>query len=149
MMGHELLTSAALRFSEAIMSIDADTIDRTAAKRMVKICARVTAVCAAAFVLLARDGVGPPYFDSIGKALFWTGGVFLSVFFLNQDVLSLTSGKVLAVLLSALQMCFVFYWFGSLRELSFIVLTPICFIECVLFMLPLMLIRRRHTGSWY
>ena len=97
------------------MSIDmktqntpANEIDRTGAKRVVKICARVLGVCAAAFVLLARDGIGPPYLDSVGKALFWSGGVLVSVFFLNQDVLRLTSGKLFALLFFALQMFFVF-----------------------------------------
>ena len=138
------------------MSIDlktqnnqADKIDRTGAKRAVKICARVLGVCAAAFVLLARDGIGPPYLDSVGKALFWSGGVLISVFFLNQDVFCLTSGKLFAVLFFALQMFFVFYWFGKLQQLSFIVLTLICFIECLLFMIPLMIVRKRHNGTWY
>lgn len=126
-----------------------DKVDRTGAKQLVKICARILGVCAAALVILARDGLGPPYLDSIGKALFWTGSVLVSVFFLNQDVFRLTSGKLFAMLFCALQMFFVFYWFGNLRELSFITLTPICFVECLVFMLPLMLIRKRHKGIWY
>ena len=67
--------------------------DRTSAKQSMTVFAKVIGVCAAAFVLLAQDGIGAAYLDSAGKILFWTGGVFGFTFFLNQDMLRLTSGK--------------------------------------------------------
>lgn len=118
-------------------------------KQLLKVSASVIGVCAAVFVLLARDGVGPPYFDSLGKAFFWTGMVLVPLFSLNYDVLRLPSGKALAVALFAFQLVLVFYLFGRLHGLNFIILTPLCFIQSLLYMLPFMLIRRRNTGIWY
>jgi len=119
------------------------------AKRIVKISGRVIGVCAVAFVLLARDGLGPPYLDSVGKALFWTGLVLVPLLSFNYDVLRLTSGKAAVASLSALQLVLVFYLFGRLQEVNFIILAPICIVQCLLFFLPLMLIRKRRSGIWY
>jgi hypothetical protein len=63
----------------------------TGFQRLLKILGRVTAICAAAFVIMAREGVGPAYFDSVGKALFWTVIVFVPLLAINQDMLRLAS----------------------------------------------------------
>ncbi len=118
-------------------------------KGFVKIAGRVIGVCAAVFVLLARDGFGPPYLDSVGKALFWTGLVLVPLFSFNYDILRLTSGKAAVATLSVLQLVLVLYLFERLQEVNFIILAPICIVQCLLFFLPLMLIRKRHSGIWY
>ena len=76
-------------------------------QQALKWCGRIVAVLAAAFIILAREGVGPPYFDATGKALFWTGIVFVPLLSLNQDVLRLAEGKLLAVALFVLHLVLV------------------------------------------
>jgi hypothetical protein len=110
---------------------------------------RIMAICAAGFVIMSHEGVGPPSFDAIGKALFWTSIVFVPLFTLNQDVLRSSTGKLLAVSLFAVQLIFVNWFFGKLKELNFIVLTPLCFGQCLIFMLIFMLVRKRNSGIWY
>jgi hypothetical protein len=123
--------------------------DRTRAKRWIKICARVIGITAAAFVILAQNDLAPPVFDSIGKALFWTGIVLISLLLLNQDVLSFALGKIVMLLLLMLHVLALCHYFLRLHEVSFIVLAPICLLECILFTLPFMLIRKRQSGIWY
>jgi hypothetical protein len=118
-------------------------------QQYLKWCGRVVAVLAAAFIILAREGVGPPYFDAIGKAMFWTAIVFVPLLTLNQDVLRLSEGKIVVVALFALHLALVLYSFGLLKGLTFITLTPLCFVQCLIFTLLLMLIRKRHKGIWY
>jgi hypothetical protein len=118
-------------------------------RQILKIIGRVIAVCAAAFVIMAREGIGPPYFDPLGKAFFWTGIVLIPLFSLSGDVLSLTVGKVTALGLFILQLALVFLLFGRLQQMTFITLTPLCFAQCLIFALPLMLIRKQHRGIWY
>jgi hypothetical protein len=101
------------------------------------------------FVLLARDGIGPLYLDAVGKALFWTGLVLVPLFSFNYDILRLTLGRAAVGTLCALQLGLVFFLFGRLQEVNFIILAPICIVQCLLFFLPLMLIRKRHSGIWY
>ena len=110
---------------------------------------RMVAISAAAFVIMAHEGFGPSYFDPVGKALFWTGIVFVPLFSLNQDVLRLIAGKVLAVGLFALQLILVICAFGKLKEFNFIVLTPLCFGQCLIFTVIFMLVRKRSSGVWY
>ncbi len=43
----------------------------TGFQQFLKVIGRVMAVCAAAFVIMAREGFGPRYFDALGKALFY------------------------------------------------------------------------------
>ncbi len=88
---------------------------------------------ASLLVVFAREGLGPPYLDAAGKAVFWTGIVFVPLLGLNQDVLQIVSGKLLAVL----------------NGLTFIELTPLCVVQFVIFALPFMLIRKRFSGIWY
>jgi hypothetical protein len=122
---------------------------RTGFEQFLKILGRVIAICAAVFVIMAHEGFGPMYFDAVGKALFWTGIVSVPVWSLNQDVLRTTSGRVLAVGLFTFQLFLVFYSFGRLQALDFIALTPLFFVQCMIFMLPFMLIRKRNSGIWY
>lgn len=138
-----------MRVERELRSNTPDDSGRDRIKQFVKVSARVIGVCAAGFVLLARDGIGPPYLDSVGKALFWTGIVLVPLFSFNHDVLRTTSGQVVAVGLSTLQFVLVFYSFERLQECTFIVLTPLCLIQCLIFFLPFMLIRKRHNGIWY
>jgi hypothetical protein len=127
----------------------AENSTKTGFEQLLKILGRMIAVCAAAFVIMAHEGFGPMYFDAVGKALFWTGMVSIPVWSLNQDVLRIASGRVLALGLFAIQLFLVFYTFGKLQALTFITLTPLCFVQCLIFMLPFMLIRKRHSGIWY
>jgi hypothetical protein len=112
-------------------------------QQALKWCGRIVAVLAAAFIILAREGVGPPYFDAAGKALFWTGIVFVPLLSLNQDVLRLAEGKLLVVALFVLHLVFVLSSFGRLKNFTFITLTPLCFGQCLLFAVPFMLVRKR------
>lgn len=114
-----------------------------------KVIARVFAVCASIFVILARDGIGPRYFDPVGKAIFWIGIVFVPLLGLNQDVLRLASAKLLTLVLWSLQFFLVFYFFRRLQDLNFITLALLCFAQFVIFALPFMLIRKRSSGIWY
>jgi hypothetical protein len=110
---------------------------------------RVIAVLAAMCIIIAREGFGPAYFDAIGKALFWTDIVFVPLTSLNRDVLRLSDGKVIAVILFTCHLWLVFWSFGKLTDFSFITLTPVCFAQALVFMLIFMLIRKRHFGRWY
>ena len=121
----------------------------TGVQRFLKIIGRVTALCAAAFVIMAREGFGPRYFDALGKALFWTVIVFVPLFGINQDVLRLRAGKFLAGGCFALQLILVGFSFERLYELNFIIITPLSFCECLIFAMAFMLIRKQHSGIWY
>jgi hypothetical protein len=118
-------------------------------KYLVKVSARIIGICSAGLVLLAREGIGPPYLDSIGKAIFWTGMVLVPLFAFNLDLLVSKLGQVSMVVLSALQLISVFYLFDKLREVNFIILACLCLVQCLIFFLPLMLIRKMNRGIWY
>ena len=128
-------------------------MDSTAQKRSIpsslKWIGRVFAVFASLLVVFAREGLGPPYLDAAGKAVFWTGIVFVPLLGLNQDVLQIVSGKLLAILLWLVQLTLVFHFFAVLNGLTFIELTPLCVVQFVIFALPFMLIRKRFSGIWY
>jgi hypothetical protein len=126
-----------------------DDPERSRAKETIKTLARVIGLCGVAFVVLAQAGFGPSYLDPAGKALFGTGIVFVSIFFLNRDVFRFRSGQMLGMLFLTLHVLLILHTFRRLQEISFIVLAPICLVECVAFTLPLMLIRKRHSGIWY
>jgi hypothetical protein len=118
-------------------------------QQFLKIVGRVMALCAAAFVIMAREGFGPRYFDALGKALFWTVIVFVPLFGINQDELRLTAGKFLAAGLVALQLILVGMLFERLYGLNFITITPLSFCQCLIFAMAFMLIRKQHSGIWY
>jgi hypothetical protein len=121
----------------------------TGFQQFLKIVGRVMAVCAAAFVIMAREGFGPKYLDALGKALFWTVIVFVPLFGINQDVLRLTAGKFLAAGLFALQLVLVEFLFERLYELNFITIASLSFCLCVIFAMAFMLIRKQRRGIWY
>jgi hypothetical protein len=121
----------------------------TGFQQYLKIGGWVMTLCAAALVIMAREGFGPRYFDALGKALFWSVIVFVPLFGINQDVLRLTAGKFLAVGLVALQLTLVGFLFERLYELNFITITPLSFCQCLIFAMAFMLIRKHHTGIWY
>jgi len=121
----------------------------TGFQQFLKIVGWVMALCAAGLVIMAREDFGPRYFDALGKALFWTAIVFVPLFGINQDVLRLTAGKLLAAVLFALQLILVAFLFEKLYELNFLTITPLSFCECLTFAMAFMLIRKHYTGIWY
>src|SRR5580704_7722384 len=122
---------------------------RTGFQQFLKIVGWVMTLCAAALVIVAREGFGPRYFDALGKALFWTVIVFVPLLGINQDVLRLTPGKFLAAGLFALQLILVRFSFERLYELNFITITPLSFCQCLIFAMAFMLIRKHYSGIWY
>lgn len=118
-------------------------------KGPLKIFIRVVGVSAAIAVILAEDGLGPSYLDSIGRALFWTGAVLGPMLAFNVDVLRTVLGKIVAVGLVALQCVLVCRLFDRLNGVSFISITIFAFAQFMLFQSPFMFIRKRYSGIWY
>jgi hypothetical protein len=114
-----------------------------------KVFGRVIGVISAFFMILARGGVGPSYLDSLGKAFLWTGLVLVPLCSLNLDLLRVTSGRLVLVALTTLQLILAIYFWERLQELSLIILASLSFAQCLIFFLPLMLIRKLNKGVWY
>lgn len=118
-------------------------------KHFLTVSIRVIAVLALAFFLLARDGIGPAYFDSIGKIIYWTGIVLFPLFSLNRDMLSSLSGQAVSIAIVSLHVLIVYRLYDHLQKISFITLTPICVVEFFVLAAPLLAIRKWRTGIWY
>ena len=88
-------------------------------------------------VVAARHGFGPGYLDQVGKAVYWTGVVFLPLLAVNKDVLHLASAKRWLILMLVAQILLVYLAFDSLKYWSFLTLTPVGVIQIVLFCIPL------------
>jgi hypothetical protein len=98
------------------------------------ICALV--LTSAGLVIAARRGFGPGYLDQVGKAVYWTGVVFLPLLAVNNDLLYLASAKRWLVLMFAVQILLVYLAFDSLTHWSFLTLTPVGVIQIFLFSMP-------------
>ena len=100
--------------------------------RSLKVLVRTTAIGAAVCVILGGSERGTHYLDPIGKALFWTGTMFGTLFSFNQDVLRLPSGRLLATGMIAADFSMMFFFFGRLDGWTFVTLTPVCFMEALI-----------------
>lgn len=87
-------------------------------------------------VIASRQGIGQGYLDQAGKALYWTSAVFVTMLVINTKELALAAGKKWLALLLLVHLVFVVFAYKSLTSLSFITLTPLCFVEIVLFNIP-------------
>ena len=99
----------------------------------------------ALFVILSKDATGPQYLDQVGKALFWTGAVFVPVIAVNLRELSTSSGQKCLALLALLHICFVAFAFHGLAAWSFVTLTPAYLLEILLSNVALAKVSKRMS----
>ena len=118
-------------------------------KGPLRIFIRVVAVSAVIPIILATDGFGPSYLDSVGRVLFWSGMVLGPMFAFNLDVLRTIPGMIFATGLTTVQLLLAIRFFERLNGVSLIVIAIFGLVQCVLFEMPFMLIRKRYSGIWY
>ena len=83
-------------------------------------------------VIASSEGWGPAYLDQSGKALFWTSAVVIPVIAVNAKEISTQSGKRWLVFLLVSHLILVMATYKDLGRLSFLTLTPVCFLEIAL-----------------
>jgi hypothetical protein len=120
-----------------------DDPERTKMRRSLRLPAWGIGGGAAILIIMARENVGPPYLDSLGKAFFWTGTVFLPLLGLNRDICRLNTARLTAVALFGLHLILVSWLFGQLKDMSFITLFPLCIVQLLVFEIPFVIIRKR------
>lgn len=100
------------------------------------------AVPATLLVILAQTSIGPQYFDSLGKMIFWTGCVFVPLFGLNLDIFRQNAGIILWLALLAIHIACVCLLFRNLSNMTFIPLAGISIIEMMVFEFVVIAFRR-------
>lgn len=120
-----------------------DDPERTKMRRSLRMPAWGIGGGAAILIIMARENVGPPYLDNIGKAFFWTGAVFLPLLGLNRDIYRLNAARLIAVMLFGLHLILVGWSFEQLKDMGFITLFPLCIVQLLIFEIPFVIVRKR------
>ena len=103
--------------------------------------ARIMGLLSAALVI-ASQHTNNPTLDAVGKCFFWTAIVLPTVFVLNRDLYADIWAWAISLFLVGLQLLFVKLAWGAIGNWTFITLTPLCFLQAMLFMAPFLVLRR-------
>jgi hypothetical protein len=109
--------------------------------------ARIVGLLSAALVISSQYA-NNSVLDSAGKCFFWTALVLLPVLVLNRDLYSDIWAWIIAVLLFGVQLTLVGLAWERMGAWSFITITPVAFMQLMLFFAPF-LVLRRYRGLTY
>ncbi len=110
--------------------------------RYLTILGRVLVVVAVVILIFGREGVGPPYLDQFGKALFWSCGVFIPLIGFHYDLLGPISRKGIVAGLFTVHILLIRSFWQELASATIFLLAPICFVQLMVFAIPFLIIRR-------
>jgi hypothetical protein len=109
--------------------------------------ARIVGVSAAGLFIASRE-LGSPTLDSVAKSFFCTAVVFLPLIFLNRDLFTERSAWVMTFSLLVTQIGLIAFAWKSLRDWNFIMLTPVCVAQLMLFAAPFFILRRKRGFNY-